>query len=141
MSGQQDLISGDRYLSELLLFFLRAVRKYLLLVVLLPPVAAALAFFIARQLSPVYGAQASIPIGRVDGSEFLSSQAATARINSRAFREHVGRSMSVPPGDDQAAGRLPVGLAAQPESSDSVAGGAPAATPQQVRHWTPPCSC
>jgi hypothetical protein len=133
MSAEQGLISGDRYLGGLLVFFVRAVRHYLLLVILLPLAVAALAFFIARQLPPVYGTQASIRIGRVDGSELLSPQAAASRINSQAFKQRVLRSMNISLSDDQAARLVLTGLAARPDVSDAVVVGARGSTVQQVR--------
>jgi hypothetical protein len=133
MSAEQSLISGDRYLGGLLVFLLQAVRKYLLLVILLPLVVMASAFFIARHLAPVYGVQAGIRIGRVDGAESLSPQAAASRINSLAFKQRVLQSMNIPSGDGQLGRLVSAGLAARQETSDVVAVGARGSTTQQVR--------
>lgn len=132
MDSKQGLMSEDRYLGELLAFFFQAVRKYLLMVILLPPVVAVLAYFLAQQLPPVYGAQASIRLGRADGVAILSPQAAAARINSKAFKQRVLQSINVPLQSDLAR-TVAGGLVAGSEAADSVTLGAQASSAQQVR--------
>lgn len=128
MSAEQSLISGNGYLGGLLGFSLQAVRNYLVMVIALPLLVTALAFVIARQLPPVYGAQASIRIGRVDGTDLLSPQAAASRINSQPFRQRMLQTIKLPREDYQS-----VGVSARPETSDTIVVGARASTTQQVQ--------
>jgi hypothetical protein len=121
MSEQRSLVSGDQYLAGLVIFFYQAVRKQLLLVILVPLAVMAITFFASQQLSPIYAGQASVRIGRVDGTEAISLQAAVARINSQAFKERVLRSMNLPTtGDDPPAQLIFGSLTARPETSDSL---------------------
>src|SRR6266702_1898997 len=132
MDSKQGLISEDTYLGGVLAFFFQAVRKYFLLVILLPLAVAVLAYFSAQQLPPVYGAQASIRLGRVDGVAFLSPQAAAVRINSQAFKQRVLQATNVPQRSDLAR-MIAAGLVAGPEAAESVTLGAQASSTQQVQ--------
>jgi hypothetical protein len=89
MNEKPAMVSGDRYFGGLFRFFFRAVRKHLLVVILFPPAAMALAFFLVKGLPPVYAAQASVRIGRVDGVEAIGLQAAVSRVNSQPFKQRV----------------------------------------------------
>jgi hypothetical protein len=134
MSVEQGPISADQYVGGLLMFFYRAVRRNLLLVIILPVVVAALAFAIARQFPPVYGAQASIRLGRFDGAELMSLQSAVARINSPTFKQRALQAMNLPVvGKDRAAQLVAGSLTARSETSDMVAVTVNAPTVQQVR--------
>jgi hypothetical protein len=118
MSEGRSLVSGDQYLAGLLIFFWRAVRKQLVLIFILPLVVMAIAFFAASQLTPIYAAQSSLRIGRVDGTEAISSKAAAARINSSSFKERVVRSMDLSAAGDRRAAQLVFdSLTARPEET------------------------
>jgi hypothetical protein len=121
MTEDRSLVSGDQYLAGLLTFFYQALREHLLLVILLPSAAMAIAFFVAQQLSPVYAAQASIRIGRVDGTEAMTQHAAITRINSPSFKLRVLHSMNLPAtGDDQSAQLILASLTARNETTDTL---------------------
>jgi hypothetical protein len=117
MSEDSGTISGDLYLGGLLTFFVRTVRRHLLLVILLPLTVMAFTFFATWQLTPVYAAQVSVRIGKVDGAEVQSVQAAGIRIHSPAFKTRVLHAMNLPPGDPS----TPVifdSLTTRPETAD-----------------------
>jgi hypothetical protein len=134
MSAERAPISADRYVGGLLLFFYQTVRRHLVLVILLPVAAAVLAFAIARQLPPAYGAQASIRLGRIDGGELMSPQGAVTWIISSTFKQRVVQAMNLPVGGSDRAAQLIAGsLTARPETADTVAVTVRAPTVQQVR--------
>jgi hypothetical protein len=134
MSAERAPISADRYVGGLLLFFYQTVRRHLVLVILLPVAAAVLAFAIARQLPPTYGAQASIRLGRIDGGELMSPQGAVTWIISSTFKQRVVQAMNLPVGGSDGAAQLIAGsLTARPETADTVAVTVRAPTVQQVR--------
>ena len=117
MSEDSGTISGDLYLGGLLTFFVRTVRRHLLLVILLPLTVMAFTFFATWQSTPVYAAQVSVQIGKVDGAEVQSVQAAGIRIHSPAFKTRVLHAMNLPPGDPS----TPVifdSLTTRPETAD-----------------------
>jgi hypothetical protein len=134
MSDARSMISGDQYVVGLLMFFWRAVRKHLFLVLLLPLVAMAVGYFTALQLPPVYVAQGSIRVGRVDGAEALSLLGAVTRVNSPSFRKRVVQSMNLPGAEVGRSAQLIFGsLTAKQETQETVAISARAATSQQAR--------
>ena len=102
MSEDSGTISGDLYLGGLFTFFFWTIRRHLLLVIVLPLTVMAVIFFATRQLTPVYAAQLSVRIGKVDGAEVQSVQAVEVRINSEAFKTRVLHAMNLPPDDPSA---------------------------------------
>jgi hypothetical protein len=134
MSDVRSMIPGDQYLGGVLMFFCRAVRKHLLLVILLPLAAMAIAYFAAPHLPPLYTAQGSIRIGRVDGTDAMSVQNAVARLISQSFKQRLARAMNLPTAEHDRSAQLVLGsLTAKPEMSDTLAVSVRALTEQQAR--------
>ncbi len=133
MTEERILISGDHYLGGLLLFFYRTIRRHLLLLVLPTVVVMALAFFVARQLPPVYGVQVSMRIGKVDGVEAVNAQDTMLRINSQSFKRHVLQSMNFSADNDRSAQLVLTSLTSRPETANTLAVFVRAATKQDVR--------
>ena len=132
MSGPSATVPGDQYLGGLSMFLYRAIREHLFLTVLLPVVAMAIAYFAAQQLPPVYTAQGSIRIGRVEGVE--APVGPVTRINSLSFKQRLVQVMSLPPSDSSRPAQLIfASLAAKQETVDSIAVTVRAATAQQAR--------
>ena len=117
MSEDSGAISGDLYLGGLLTFFFWTIRRHLLLVIVLPLTVMAVIFFATRQLTPVYSAQLSVRIGKVDGAEVQSAQAVGVLINSEAFKTRVLHAMNLPP-DDPSADVIFDSLTTRPETAD-----------------------
>jgi hypothetical protein len=132
MSCPPATVPGDQYLGGLFMFLYRAIREHLLLTILLPLVAMTIAYLAVQQLPPVYTAQGSIRIGRVDGAE--APVGAATRISSLSFRQDLVRAMSSSLSDnDRPAQLIFASLSAKQETADSVAVTVRATTAQQAR--------
>lgn len=126
------MVSGDKYLRGLFTFLCRTMRRHLLLLILLPLVAMAVAYLAAPQLPPVYSAQGSIRIGRVDGTE--APVGAVSRINSSPFKQSLVQAMNLSlPDNSRSAQLIFSSLTARQETADSVAVTVRATTAQQAR--------
>jgi hypothetical protein len=121
MSKELTLIPADHYLVGLLEAFRRVIWKHLILVVLVPLAVMTLTYFAVQTLRPVYAAQATVRIGRIDGSEAMSLQTAVTRINSEAFKQHLLRLMNLSvEANDRAAELIFYSLTARPATTDSA---------------------
>lgn len=134
MSDARSMISGDQYLGGLFMFLCRSIRQHWLLTILVPLLAMAIAYLAALQLPPVYVAQGSVRLGRVDGGEAVSLAGAVTRINSPSFKQRVVRSMNLSGADSARAAALIFGsLVAKQETPDTVAVTVRAPTGEQAR--------
>jgi hypothetical protein len=132
MIGPPAMVPGDQYLGGLFMFLYRAIREHLFLTVLLPLAAMAFAYLAVLQLPPVYTAQGSIRIGRVDGAE--APVGAVTRINSLSFKQGLVRAMSLSLSDSSWPAQLIfTSLTSKQETADSVAVTVRATTAQQAR--------
>ena len=104
------------------MFLCRSIRQHWLLTVLLPLLAMTVAYLAALQLPPVYVAQGSVRLGRVDGGEAVSLAGAVTRINSPSFKQRVVRSMNLSGAESARAAALTfASLVAKQETPDTVA--------------------
>jgi hypothetical protein len=134
MSDARSMISGDQYLGGLFVFFYRLMRQHWPFAILLPLVAMAAAYFAAQQLPPVYLAQGSIRLGRLDGAEAISLSGAASRMNSLSFKQRVVRSMNLSGAEGARPAQLIFGsLTVKQETPDTVAVSVRAPTDQQAR--------
>jgi hypothetical protein len=134
MSDARGVISGDQYLGGLVGFFCRSIRQHWPFAMLLPLVAMAAAYFAALQLPPVYVAQGSIRLGRLDGAEAVSLLGAASRISSLSFKQRVVRSMNLPGAEAERPAQLIFGsLTVRQETPDTVAVTVRAVTDRQAR--------
>ena len=144
MSVSPNTVPGDQYLGGLFMFLYRAIREHLFLTVLLPLVAMAVAYFAALQLPPVYTAQGSIRMGRVDGAEATSLLGAVSRINSFSVQAARGPgNESLPPSTAIGRRKLIFGsLTARQETADTLAVSVRARTPsKRATPWPPWWTC
>jgi hypothetical protein len=133
MSEQRTQISGHQYLGGLFIFLYRAVRNRLPVIIVVTLLVTAIAYLATPQPAPIYGAQASVRIGRVAGTEATSLQDAVARVNAQSFKRQVLRSMNLPAGDDRVARVIFDGLRARDETPDTIVVNARAFNEQQAR--------
>jgi hypothetical protein len=133
MSVSPNAVPGDQYLGGLFMFLYRAIREHLFLTVLLPLVAAAIAYVAVLQLPPVYTAQGTVRIGRVDGTETVSVTGVVSRLNSPSFKFRVIEAMGLPPASDRTAQLIFQSLAAKQETADTLAVTVRATDAQQAR--------
>ena len=133
MNDERSLVSGDQYLSGLFMTLYRAIRAHVLLVASVTLTVMAIAFFAAQWLPPVYSAQANGRLGRVDGVEAMTPQAAIARMQSPAFKRRVLQSMNLPTDGDQSAQLIFGSLTARPEASETLTISVRGLTEQQAR--------
>lgn len=134
MSEERTLISGHQYLGGLLIFLYRAVRNRLPLMIVVTLLVTVSAYFAAPQPALIYGAQASIQIGRVAGADAMGLQAAVARVNARSFKRQVLQSMNLPAVENDRASRLFFeGLTAKSEASGTLTVNILGASEQQAR--------
>jgi hypothetical protein len=134
MSKEPTLISGHQYLGGLFMFLYRAVRTSLPVIIPVTLLVAVIAYFATPRPAPIYGAQASLQIGRVAGAEPMGQQAAVARVNGRSFKRQLLQSMNLSTaGDDRASRLLSDSLTAKPESSGTVTVNIRGSSEQQVR--------
>jgi hypothetical protein len=134
MSEERTLISGHQYLGGQFTFLYRAIRNKLPLMIVVTLLVAAIAYFATPRPAPVYGAQASVQLGRVAGAEAMALQAAVARVNGRSFKRQLLQSMNLAAAEDDRASRvLSESLTAKPETSDTLTVSVRGANEQQVR--------
>ncbi|MBR0757027.1 hypothetical protein JQ604_33005 [Bradyrhizobium jicamae] len=134
MNEPQVFVSNEQYLSGLLTTLLQALRPRKLLLILLPITATLLAYGVSRLLPPVFEAQASIRIGRIDGAEQISLQTASVRVNTVSFKQRVLRAMEMPNYEENRQAQLIFWtLSARPETSDTIAVSVQASSVEQVR--------
>lgn len=134
MSEEPTSISGHQYLGGQFTFLYRAVRNRLPLMIVVTLLVAAIAYFASPRPVPVYGAQASVQLGRVTGAEAMGLQAAVARVNAPSFKRRVLQAMNLPTVENDRASRLFFeSLNAKPETSDTVTVILRGTSEQQVR--------
>jgi len=134
MSEERTLISGHQYLGGQFTFLYRAVGNRLPLMIVVTLLVAAIAYFATPRPAPVYGAQASVQLGRVARAEAMGLQAAVARVNGRSFKRQLLQSMNLPAAEDDRASRLlSESLTAKPETSDTLTVSVREASEQQAR--------
>jgi hypothetical protein len=127
-------ISGHQYLGGQFTFFYRAIRNRLPLMIVVTLLVAAIAYFAAPRSAPVYGAQASVQLGRVAGAEVMAPQAAAARVNGRSFKRQLLQSMNLPAAEaDRASRVLSESLIAKPEMPDTLTVSVRGVSEQQAR--------
>lgn len=127
------MLPGDQYLGGLLMFFLDATRRHLLVIVIGPLVAMLIAFAFAKYLPPTYAGQGNVRMGRVDGAEAFSLQAAVSRVNSQAFKQSLLDALNASAAES---GRVSEGavesLSARAETSDTMSLAARAAAAKDI---------
>jgi hypothetical protein len=134
MNEEPTLISGHQYPGGLFIFLYRAVRNRLPVIVVVTLLVAVIAYFATPRPAPIYGAQASLQIGRVAGAEPMGQQAAVARVNAVPFKRQLLQSMNLPNAEGDRASRiLSDSLTAKPESSGTVTVNIRGSSEQQVR--------
>jgi hypothetical protein len=133
MNEPQVLVSNEQYLGGMLTTLLQALRPRILLVILLPIAAMLLAFATSRLLPPVFDAQVSVRVGRIDGAELMSLQTAVARVNSLSFKQRVLSALGLTDPNERKARLITSTLSARGETSDTIAINAQASSAPQVR--------
>jgi hypothetical protein len=134
MSEERSLGSGHQYLGGLCTFLYRAVRNSLPLMIVVTLLVMVIAYFVTPRPAPIYGAQASVQIGRVAGAEAMSLQASAAHVNARSFKRRVLQAMNLPAVEDDRASRLfSESLTARPEEFGTLSVNIRGSSEQQVR--------
>lgn len=135
MSASPSSVPGDQYLLGLFMFLVRTIRANPFLTVLLPLASMAIAYVAAQRMPIVYTAQASIRIGKVDGTEAISLMGAVSRINSVSFKQRVVQGMNFPAAEGAQPAQLIFGslTARQETAADAVSVSVQATTARQAR--------
>jgi hypothetical protein len=124
-------VPAGEYIGGLGAFLYRVIREHVLLLTALPLVAMAIAYFAAQRIPPVYTAQGSVLIGRLEGMDIPAG--APSRINSLPFKQHLLRTLGPLSGGGKAGQLIFSSLAAKQETADTVAVTVRAVTEQQAR--------
>jgi hypothetical protein len=82
-------IMGADYIGGLIGTLVRAIRRQLVVVIAFPVLAMATAYYLGSSAPRLYEAQASIKMGRTDGTELVGLQNTISRLNSPAFKARV----------------------------------------------------
>ncbi len=122
-----------RYFGGLFAFFYRAIRPRLLLAIAAALVAMIIAYVLTPRPVSIYGAKASVRLGRLAGSEIMSTNATVALVNSLSFKQRLLQSINLPEKDDRAVRVISDSLRAVLDTSDTIVIEVSALEEQQAR--------
>jgi hypothetical protein len=116
------------------MFVYQAIRRYLFLMLLSAAAVGAVVQVLTSRAFPIYGGQALIQLGAVDGKVLTKPEIAIAAIDTRSFRQRVLQAMGSPGGSESHPTALIFdSMGARPHAADVIAISARAADEKQLR--------
>ncbi|MGR4931057.1 hypothetical protein ACIPUD_30250 [Bradyrhizobium sp. CAR08] len=134
MNSDRISISSRAYLGGMLVFVVQAVRPRILAIVSVTLAVMLVVFLVDRMLPVGYVASADVRLGRVDGAEVVSVQAAASQLNSLPFKERLVTAMNLrAENGDRDRQQILASLTVRPQASDVFSLTIRAGTAQRAR--------
>lgn len=118
MNDTSACISSVAYVGGMLTHLGQMVRARLLLIVLGTLLAMLVVFLADRARSPVYAAEATMRLGRIDGADIVQPQSTALHMDSAAFKRRVEDAMPPSAGSDRGPGKALSSLSVRPQTPD-----------------------
>ena len=101
MNDTSASISSVAYVGGMLAYLGQTVRARLPLIVLGTLVAMLVVFLADRARAPLYAAEATMRLGRIDGADIMQAQSTAIHMGSAAFKRRVEAAMPPSSGGDK----------------------------------------
>ncbi|EJN12813.1 hypothetical protein PMI42_03819 [Bradyrhizobium sp. YR681] len=116
MNDTSASISSVAYVGGMLANFNQTVRSRLPLLIVGTLVAMLVVFLADRARAPLYVAEATMRLGRLDGADVMQAQSTAIHMGSAAFKRRVEDAMPPSSGDDK--GQVLDSLSVRPQTFD-----------------------
>lgn len=118
MNDTSASISSVAYVGGMLAKFSRTVRPRLPLIVLGTLVAMLVVFLADRARAPLYAAEATMRLGRLDGADVMQAQSTAIHMGSAAFKRRVEDALNSSSGGDKGPQQILDGFSVRTQTSD-----------------------